>query len=284
MGNYMINENTAADSNSDPAKQSQSVSKPKKILPTWRVGFDKQLGILRAFAAASGPEHKAVSNDEVGSIVAMHKNTVSICNPFFVDIGLFVKEGQKHKPTEDAFNYAAAHDWSAETATLKLAPLMRKTWFAVTLIPKLAFRTLSKDEAIGFLADEAKAPKEYKPELEFLLEYLRVSGIVISDGASVSIGPLARDGTGINTGQPPPPTPQAPQTGTVSPAPPVVDDSKTDKFSIPIPGKDSVTITFPKDIDREDWEMAKGFIEAYVSRLKKWNTKNVVGDTKGEGQ
>jgi hypothetical protein len=88
----MATENAAGDANGDPAKLSKS--KPHRALPTDRVGFEKQLAILRAYAAASGPERKAVSNEEVGAIVPIHKNTVSICNPFFVDTGLLTREGQ----------------------------------------------------------------------------------------------------------------------------------------------------------------------------------------------
>jgi hypothetical protein len=169
---------------------------------------------------------------------------------------------EKAKPTEDTFNYFSAHEWDAEKATSKLAPAMRATWFASALIPKLAFRTLTRDEALSFLAEEARAPKEYKAQLELLIDYLRVAWIVVDDGASVSLGPLAREGSG---GAMPPP----PGTGADLPSPPPP-SADVERFSVPIPGKESVTITFPKQLDREDWEMAKQFIEAYVSRLKKW--------------
>ncbi len=241
-----------------------------KVLPTDRTGFDKQLAVLRAFAAASGPERKAVSNEDVSAIVQMHKNTVSICNPFFVDVGLLAKEGQKQKPSDDVFNYAAAHEWDADKAPLKLAAALRNKWFATVLIPKLAFRPLSKEEAVGFLAEEAKASKEFKPQLELLLDYLRVVGIINFDGATATLGPLAREGA--DDSRPPAPNTSTQDSTSVNVAKPEpsIDESRVERFSVPIPGKESATLVFPKDLDRDDWNMLKGFMEAYMKRLKKW--------------
>lgn len=242
--------------------------KPMKTLPTDRVAFDKQLDVLRAYGAASGPERKSVSNDDVGSIAQIHKNTVSICNPFFVDVGLLIKEGQKQKPSDDVFNYAAAYEWDADKAPVKLASALRTKWFAAALIPKLAFRSLSIDEATAFLADEAKAAKEYKPQLQLLLDYLRVAGIVNVEGTTVTLGPTAREGADDSK----PAATQAPTSTAraVTPANDDLDEMKVERFTVPIPGKESATLTFPKDLDRDDWLMLKGFMEAYVKRLKKW--------------
>jgi hypothetical protein len=170
-------------------------AKPTKILPTDRLAFDKQLSVLRGYVAASGPERKAVSNKDVGSIVQIHENTVSICNPFFQDLGLLVKEGMKTRPSEGVADYAQAYEWDSEKAAFKLAPVFRTAWFGTALIPKLSFRSLTKDEATTFLANEAKAPKEYKPNLEIVLEYLKASGVIHYDGATITLGPNAREST-----------------------------------------------------------------------------------------
>ncbi len=168
-------------------------AKPSKVLPTDRLSFDKQLNTLRGYAAASGIDRKAVSNREVGVIVQIHENTISICNPFFQDIGLLFKEGQKNRPSDEVGDYSQAFEWDGDKAAQKLALVLRKAWFSVALIPKLTFRPLTKDEAISFLANEAKAPKEYKAQLELILEYLKVAGIIQYDGATVTLGPTARD-------------------------------------------------------------------------------------------
>jgi len=40
----------------------------RKALPTDRATFSKQLDVLRAAAAASGPDRKPISNDEVAKV------------------------------------------------------------------------------------------------------------------------------------------------------------------------------------------------------------------------
>lgn len=187
-------------SNAGADSTKSTKAKPIKVMPTDRLGFEKQLGVLRGYAAASGAERKAVSNKDVGSIVQVHENTVSICNPFLQDVGLLTKEGQKNRPSDEVADYAQAYEWDSEKAAHKLAPIFRKAWFGTALIPKLTFRALAKDEAITFLANEAKAPKEYKTNLEIVIEYLRAAGVVQSDGSTITLGPNAKDPSenGIN--------------------------------------------------------------------------------------
>ena len=167
-------------------------AKPIKVLPTDRLNAEKQFGVIRGYVAASGPERKAVANKEVGAIVQIHENTVSICNPFLQDNGLLVKEGQKNRPSEEAADYAQAYEWDTDKAAHQLAPVFRRAWFGAALIPKLMFRALTKDEAITFLANEAKAPKEYKPNLEMILEYLKTAGVINMEGSNITLGPTAR--------------------------------------------------------------------------------------------
>lgn len=192
-------------SESNAAQSAESVkvlkTKPIKVLPTERLGFEKQLSVLRGYAAASGAERKAVSNKDVGAIVQIHENTVSICNPFFQDLGLISRDGMKNRPSDEVADYAQAFEWDAEKAASKLACMFRKSWFGLALIPKLTFRAITKDEATTFLANEAKAPKEYKTNLEIILEYLRASGVIQSDGATISLGPNAKEPTENGGGQ-----------------------------------------------------------------------------------
>lgn len=187
--------NESSESSAPPSAESARTTKAKpiKVLPTERLGFEKQLGVLRGYAAASGADRKAVSNKDVGAIVQIHENTVSICNPFFQDVGLLSKEGMRSRPSDEVVDYAQAFEWDQEKAASKLACVLRKSWFGAALIPKLTFRPLSKDEATTFLANEAKAPKEYKANLEIILEYLRAAGVIQSDGATITLGPNAKD-------------------------------------------------------------------------------------------
>src|SRR6266550_3717598 len=76
-----------------PESGKPSRQKPAKVLPTDRIRHDKQMDILRAFAAVSGHERKAVTNKEVGAVVSMADSTISQIVPFFVDTGLIVRAG-----------------------------------------------------------------------------------------------------------------------------------------------------------------------------------------------
>lgn len=46
-------------------------------------------------------------------------------------------------------------------------------------------------------------------------------------------------------------------------------ETKRAKIEIDIPGKKSVSVRLPVDMDEEDWEMVKTMLEAYVKRLTK---------------
>jgi len=184
-------DNETTESESTTQRVSPTSSRPRvklrKALPTDRVTFAKQLDILRAAAAASGPDRKPVSNDDIAKVVNIHFNSISNCNPFFLEAGLFTRHKHQNMPCDEVFAYAERYEWEQEKAAYKLAPIIRKTWFCLTLVPKLTFRSLSVEEAIGFLAEEAGASRDYKDQLFMLVEYMRVSGIVAVEGNMVSL-------------------------------------------------------------------------------------------------
>lgn len=186
----------------------------RKALPTDRATFSKQLDVLRAAAAASGPDRKPISNDEVAKVVNIHFGTVSNCNPFFLESGLITRHKNQNVPCDEVFTYADRYKWEPDKAAQRLAPVIRKTWFCSTLVPKLTYRPLSIDEAISFLADEAGASPEYKAQLFMLIEYLRVSGIVTVDSGIVS---LVRESVESGGSTPEIPSGAAPKVNSVTP-------------------------------------------------------------------
>lgn len=162
--------------------------KPTKALPNNRLVFSKHLDILRGYVAASGNEKKPVTNDDVGKVVSVHPGTVSNCNPFFHSVGLLRREKNGYVPCDDVIAYADRYKWEQDKAALKLAPVIRASWFAQALLPKLNFRSLSKDEAMAYLAEDAGADPEYKQNLELLLDYLKASGLITVDGSTILLG------------------------------------------------------------------------------------------------
>jgi hypothetical protein len=147
------------------------------------------LNVLRAYAAVSGPTGKAVALSEVANVTKLNASTVSLCNAFFADVGFIEKNAAgSYVPSSEVMSFLRAYQWNTDTAALKLAPLLRKTWFAQTLMPKLAMGSVEEAEAIHDLADASSAGPKYRPQLELLIDYLEASGIVRRDGGSLREG------------------------------------------------------------------------------------------------
>jgi hypothetical protein len=206
---------TAVASQTAAAKEARP--KPAKILPTARVSFPKQLDILRAYAAASGPSNKPVTSEEVGGIVKIAGSTVMLANPFFMDVGFLQKieqkgEAWKFQPSPEVTNFQRAYAWNADTAPHKLAPRLALSWFAQALLPKLSFGPVDEVEAISILAEKAAAAPEYRPNLKLLIDFMEAAGMVervegrirATQMATTPVDtPAATDGTSSGDGQPP---------------------------------------------------------------------------------
>lgn len=193
----MSDANTQA-TGAPPKEKGVKVMRPKlrKALPTDRITFAKQLDILRAAAAASGNSRSPVSNEDVSKIVNMHFGTISTCNPFFLETGFITRQKLQNVPCEEVFAYAERYEWEQDKAAHKLAPVLRKSWFYTSLAPKLAFRSLSIDEALSFLSEEAGATKEHKDQLAILIDYLRAAGLVNVDGTVITLVKNTSEGSG----------------------------------------------------------------------------------------
>lgn len=165
-----------------PAEEKRKEPKPSKTLPTNRVAFAKQLEIARAFGALSGPEGKAVSNVDVSKVVNLHSATVGLATPFLTDAGFLKKGNEGLLPAEEVGEFSAAYEWNPETAFTRCAPIIRRTWFFAALEPKLRFNPMSKAAAIQELAMAAGAGPSYKTQIETLIDYMVLSGVVSSDG------------------------------------------------------------------------------------------------------
>lgn len=246
-------------------------TKPTKPLPTDRVGLDKQFFILRAVAKASlASNREAVANADVAKIADIHPSSVSICNPFWNDIGLVNREGLKQQPTEAVFEYDQAADWNAEKAPLKLGRVIEGTWFARAILPRLALRSMSRSEVVEQLAEEIKAPKEYKPQLELLIDYMRMTGVVAVDGNTVSRTAKAEEPPKPPIQPPPlPDNDRQPErsNGGGQRQPP---RSNVKRIAIALPDKDEVIVELPEGFDRDDWILVADHLAGYIRRWKKF--------------
>lgn len=166
----------------------QPASRPTKFLPSERITFSRQLDILRGWAAASGPLHKVVNNNEVAKIVNMQPSTLSMNNAFYSSIGLLTKSEGGYMPAEEVTAFLRAYDWNKETAAQKLAPVLSRAWFYEALASKLEFGQRSEADCLQDLGDAANANQDYKANLRMLLEYLAAAGLIQRDGDMVKKG------------------------------------------------------------------------------------------------
>lgn len=189
----MAREKESANGSSAKPKKLAAI-KPCRALPTNRIAFPKQLDILRAFGAASEPDGRPVNNGDVASIVGLTAGTVSIINGFFLDLQLLQRTGDGICPSSEVLEYNRTSAWNAETAPQQLAPAIARSWFAQALMPKLRFKAISEEEAIQTLASAATAGPEYRSQIETLLDYLRVCGIVARENGQVRLSQQQQNG------------------------------------------------------------------------------------------
>jgi hypothetical protein len=212
-------------------KTSSKGARPTKVLPTRRITFSKQLDILRAYAAASGPGNKLVTLREVSDIVKMASGTVTIANPFFTDAKLLSRtEGMGLTPSPAVMEFARAFEWNRDTAAHKLAPPLSQMWFTEALLPRLAFGDLSEEEAITILAEKSSSPPDYKNQLRLILDFLEASGLIKREDGRVKAGSKASSAS----------QPAAPEKGTVE-----HEDKKEHPSLSPTAGRVATAFTQP---------------------------------------
>lgn len=188
-----------------------------KSLPTDRVGFDRQLEVLRAYGAIAADEGK--TGAEVAKAVGIHAASVSVCNPFFTESGLIERSGVGNKASADVAAYHRAMGWEASTAGEKLAPTLRNTWFWKAIAPRLSLKPMEEADALKVLAEACGAGKKYRGQLALILDYAATGGLVIRDGSVIRQGPQANPG--VEPVSPPKPkVDEAAPQGEVQPPPP----------------------------------------------------------------
>ena len=177
---------------SEDAKTKRERSSLTKVLPTDRVAHDKQIALLRAFAAvyvSNGGQ--PVTNDQAGDVISpkLSGSTVSQTNGFFVDVGLLTRsdKGGGLIPTTDLIDYNNACQWDEAEARLKLRPIFEKAWFYRCLVPRLQLSAQPQATCLALLASESKAAPEHNERLINLLSFLESSGVVSISGGTVSL-------------------------------------------------------------------------------------------------
>lgn len=247
-------------------EQKHGKSKPTKNLPTDRVGKDTQFSILRAYAKASEDQGRTgVSNGDVAKYANVSPSSISVCNPFWNDAGLLVREGIKQRPVEAVYAYDQAAEWGADRPMSKLASVLASSWFGRPILARLALKPASVTEALSLLAEECKASLEYKSQVQLLLDYLEAAGLIVIEGTVVSKAAKAQNETPLQADT------QSDSTTAAQSSKPDVPPTGSKRFAIPIPDKQDAVVTLPDDMDEEDWKMVSSFLTTYVKRWKKFS-------------
>jgi hypothetical protein len=251
--------------------------KPTKTLPTDRLSFDKQTLILRGIVKASlAADRGSISNSDAAQYADVAPSSVSLCNAFFSDCGLTIREGVKIRPADVVFEFDTAAQWEPDTAAHKLSPVIANTWFAKAILTKLALKpSIPTTEALSFLAQQCNAPLDYKPQLAMLLEYLSASGLIVLEGALVSVATRGVTPAPSQNQEPAPVIHRSVEISQVS-----VPLSSAKRITIALPDKDDVVIEIPQDFEADDWILVADQLVGYIKRWKKFaTTKELRGAT-----
>lgn len=170
-----------------PGPAAGKVARPKKFLPTERVGFAKQLELLRAYGILHDSGDTPVSVGKAGAMASLRESSASLPNAFFQDIGLLVKGGGGFTPAEEVVAYARAYAWEPATAAHKLRPLLEASWFGQALMPRLRMGPKEENQAITILAETVAAAPEFRPQLKTLLDYLQAAGSIEKEGSLIRV-------------------------------------------------------------------------------------------------
>ncbi|HEV2173127.1 MAG TPA: hypothetical protein VGR71_06155 [Nitrospira sp.] len=166
----------------DDSPKGKKTAGPTKALPTDRITFERQLDLLRAYAAVYQQTSKPVTNNDVAGVANMKASTAALANKFFTETHLLQRVPDGFVPAAEVMAFLTAKTWNAETAGHKLASILAETWFAKVLMSRLALAPLEERRAVEALADESGATAEYEGNLRTLISYLEVAGLVQRDG------------------------------------------------------------------------------------------------------
>jgi hypothetical protein len=224
-----------------------------KVLPTDRIAFDRQIEILRAYAACyESNGGKPVSNAQAGDTLTpkFSASTIGIAVPFFTDIALISKVGTDFVPSPELQAYNQALALSPPEAKRKIRPLLENTWFCRLLAPRLRLSQQTVADCVGLLAVESKAEKDHLPRVEPLIKFLEFAGIVVVSGGMVSFNSI-----GAET------SPSIPTK--LSNGPGANDEAKEDNgyhtYVLPLPKGRKITVKAPLDLTKSE-----------IERLNKW--------------
>ena len=181
----------------DATSASVTSPKPKYKLPYKKVSVAKQFEFLKTAGALSSKDAKPLTVKEIASVAGSHPNTLSACNPFYIENGFLEKTGNHFTACKEVIAYSDRLKWNDPRAGDKMRAVIENTWFSRCLLPRLQVQqSMSDDKAIGHLADACGASPEHKAQLFMTLDYMELGGLLERDnGCLLYTSPSPRDRT-----------------------------------------------------------------------------------------
>ncbi|MBI5363121.1 MAG: hypothetical protein HZA53_08075 [Planctomycetes bacterium] len=265
-----INETRAADAAQTDKRKVGRASPLKKPLPTDRITVPKQFEIVRAFAAVSGSERRPTTNRQAANLVKITPETLSLANPFLVEIGFLEKCETGIVPSAEALAFKTAVDIQDEHPEYRLAPLVRKAWFFEVIRPKLEFQSVVEAAIVADLAVFVNAEKSDLARIRQLLDYLSITGVVTRENGSLALVRATGVRENHSTNNPPKPRGEHQNHSDLEPGgrPP---DAYINQLVL-LPGRtEPVSIRFPRDLTEFEFkflEHAVAGVKLYVAAQK----------------
>ena len=194
------------DSGAGESAVSQTVRKTTKALPTIRIAVGKQLEVLRVYGAVHANTGRPVSNTELGAAAKLNVSSASYNNTFFAECGLIVKVGNGYVPSVEVSAFNRAYQFDPKKAGFRLAPVLRKAWFAEVVLLQLMLRDVTEDDLFAELATACSGDKTHIPQFRVLLQLLETAGLILRDGSRIESGPTMSE---TDTARPEEPAMQA---------------------------------------------------------------------------
>lgn len=174
-------QNAESDDKPKPDAARPRTSRP---LPTDRIAFARQLAILRAFAVAAAEGDGFASANDAERVAKMSHTTISLATPFFADSGLLIRSDRgRFKPSEAVIEYTRGQEWSPDSAGRYLRPVVSKSWFGEIIAAKVKLGSRETDDIMAALAGASGASPEHKGQIDMLIDYAVLGGLVRRDGS-----------------------------------------------------------------------------------------------------
>jgi hypothetical protein len=125
---------------------------------------------------------------EVAEIVRMASTTVSLANSFLNNVGLIQRsDAGSYLPAQEVLSFLRAYEWNPDTASHKLSPVLKDTWFSNIILPRITFGPIEEEQAIALLADAASAGPDYRKQLRTILEFMALCGLIVREGGQIKL-------------------------------------------------------------------------------------------------